>query len=207
MGQLSLKLLILLLLVCSCATEQRALRRARKHWSAIQAELMRHPSIADSLNLIRRDTIYAHAIRDSAVVVNDSTVWGDDFFISVDSIAADVVAAPLHEKAKPVTRLQKKICPEIDKDSTYIIPVTYRATLKDVKYYIPVRIAAKVKDGRITLVVDGKDVKMPDPEVVRSIVFKPVKPVFYRDQWFWVAVMLLVMLLTTLWGLAVRSRK
>lgn len=198
-----MRTIAILFLLCSCSSPQRSLLKVKKYWGKIETELLKHPEIADSINMVKRDTVFVEKTVTTLEAKNDSTVWDDIFFHEVDTLAKAVTEAKPEEKAKPVAKLQRLICPELVKDSTYHVRVYNSA----ISIYVPVHLQVKAKDGKIRIGIVTGDVKVPDPRVIKSIEFKPVHPQFYRDQWFWVAVMLLVMLLTTLWGLATRSRK
>lgn len=184
--------IILCFLLSACNPQQRALKSAKKHWGSIQELLMKYPELADTLELVRRDTIRLEGFQDTVMVVNDASVWGEDFFKDVDTLAKEVVKNPA--QPLPVTRLQKRICPELVKDTTYHIAV-YNAAIKRL---IPIHIKVRVKDGKAGFSVLAADVKIPDPEIVKQLEFKPVQPKFYRDQWFWVTVTLALLLVLSL---------
>lgn len=175
----------LLLMACN------PLKSAKKHWTAIQDLLLKYPELADTLELIKRDTIRLQGFRDSVAVVNDSTVWGDDFFREVDTLASNVVKAPESKKAAPVTKLQRKLCPELERDTTYHIKV-YNSVLTR---HIPIQIHVHVKDGKASFSILADNVQIPEQNVIKSVEFKPIAPAFYRDKWFWLAVAMFLLVL------------
>lgn len=179
------RVLILLLVCCSCASP---LIKVKKHWDAIQVELLKHPELADSLQLIRHDTLRVSGFKDEEVVTDDSTVWRADFLSEADTLAWDVINAPARSKAVPVTKLQHFICPTLTKDSVYHIHV-FNSKLS---YWIPVRLSVKVNGGNIRILVSSEDVKIPEPQVEKVLEFKSAKTVFYKDTWFWALVIIAI---------------
>ncbi len=182
-----LVMMAIVLLFGACASP---LIKAKRHWNKIEEILLKHPEIADSLALVKHDTVRVKGFTDHTEVVNDSTVWNEDFFASVDTLAEAITKADHGKKAAPVTKLQQRICPSLTKDSTYHVKV-YNS---DVSMWVPVHLAVKAKDGKITIDILTEDLRIPDPQIIKSVEFKSLKPKFYADQWFWVAVMLFVVL-------------
>lgn len=162
-----------------------AIVRVKRHWNKIQEELLKHPELADSLNLVKHDTVRVKGFEDRFEERNDSTSWDTDFFAAVDTLVHDVIVA--EKKALPVTRLQHKICPTIKKDSVYHIKI-YNS---DISLWVPILLEVRSDGSKISIKIKADDVKMPDPQIIKSLEFKPVAPKFYLDQWFWAFVITL----------------
>ena len=180
-------LIIVLFILTSCASP---LIKAKRHWDAIKELMLKHPELADSLELVHRDTLRSEGFKDKTIAVNDSSVWDEDFFASVDTSAWEIIRADDGKKAAPVTKLQTKICPAIDKDSTYHVRV-YNSKLT---LWVPIHLAVKAKNGKITIDIMSDNIKIPEPTVTKTLEFRSVKPKFYADQWFWLFILLVAIL-------------
>jgi hypothetical protein len=176
---------ILLLIASGCVSP---LIKVKRHWNAIQEELLKHPELADSLQLVKHDTIRSEPFVDRFVSVNDSATWDSSLFGEVDSLAAVIIKAPEEKKAVPLTKLQTVICPSLTKDSVYHVKV-YNSKLT---LWIPIHLSVNVKNGKINIWISGDAIKVPEPTVTKSLEFKSVKPKFYADQWFWMFVIITV---------------
>jgi len=168
--------------------------KAKRHWDAIEEILLKHPEIADSLNIIRHDTLRTDGFKDEVMVINDSSVWDQDFFVEADSLAKEVTRAKISAKAKPLTKLQTLICPALDKDSVYHVRV-YNSKLS---IWIPIHLSVHAGKGKIAIDILSEDVQIPEPQTIKTLEFKAVKPKFFYDQWFWLTAILLLLWVGTI---------
>lgn len=175
----------------------RAITRAKKHWDKIQEELLKHPEIADSLQLVRHDTIKVDALAvhiEPKTDVADSALWDSAFFGEVDSLVDNVVKAKEPEKPKAVVKLQDRICPTLNYNENHMLKV-YNSKLT---MWVPIRVNVQAKGGKLSVDINTDPIKMPEPQVIKSIEFKAVETHFLKDMWFWVSMALLLILVAFL---------
>lgn len=150
-------------------------RQLSKNWDKIQKAIKDHPEWADSLKLVKHDTIHSVALRDTIIYVsNDPGQWDPTMFGQVDSVAEEVVKAPIKDKPKPTRRLQEIICPKAAKDTIYHL-MLYNS---EIKLYIPIRISIKSDGGKLSADIDAQAVKMPEPKTQTQVLIKPTNPIW-----------------------------
>lgn len=116
-----------------------------------------HGAKADSMITIKHDTLYIDKIHDRIVNVTQIDT------VRLEALCPEV-KTPVQKKA-----LQKAVCPEVSKDTTY----TLYAKIQGKKYPIGIHIKASSIDGTASLQVDSKDLEIPFIKEVSSVNLEP----------------------------------
>lgn len=116
-----------------------------------------HGAKADLMNTIKHDTLYIDKIHDRIVNVTKIDT------VKLEALCPEVKTL-IQKKA-----LQKAVCPEVSKDTTY----TLYAKIQGKKYPIGIHIKASSIDGIASLQVDSKDLEIPFIKEVDSVNLEP----------------------------------
>ncbi len=189
-------LLVLIIILGGCSPYSRV----SKYWDKIQKEVRLHPELVDSLKLVRHDTIKSVVFMDRVISENDAGSWSFEEFSKVDSAAVQEVKAKGSEKIIKAKRLQDIICPDLTRDSTYHLKL-YN---KRVTLYVPIHLSVFAKGGKLEIRIMSDSVQMPDPSIITQVEIRSPVRHFYTDQWFWTALVLLILLTLVLVQLARR---
>lgn len=186
-----MRILIVLisLLTLSCSPP---IIQVKRHWDKIQELVLKHPELADSLGIVKRDTLRSDSIQTRIAVTSDPGSWDSSMFGEVDSLVREIVVLKTDTvyKIKTIVKLQGRICPDIQKDSTYHLKV-YNS---QISLWIPIHLTVKAHGGALSIDIMAEAVQIPEPHTTTEVQFKSEKQVFYKDQWFWMFSGLIVLL-------------
>lgn len=151
--KLRLTLLILSALLFTSCGSNFYLKRAKLN----TLKAIAHGAKIDSLKTIKHDTLYLDKIHDRIVNVTRIDT------LKLKELCPEVKTS-IQKKA-----LQKAVCPEVSKDTTY----TLYAKIQGKKYPIGIHIKASSIDGTASLQVDSKDLEIPFIKEVNSVNLQP----------------------------------
>ncbi len=193
-----LKLTLFALFVMSCATpQQKAFKSASKSLANIQRLVNKYPELIDTLRLIYHDTIRVETARVSLDDNGANAFMWDSVTVSSNTALADsVVKSTGIKKPGALSRLQVAICPSVERDTTTFIKVFNNTVTR----LVPIHISVRAKGSYLHVDVFTDEVKIPDNRVEKIATLNEVAPSFYKDQYFWIAVALLAILLLTLFS-------
>lgn len=142
---------LILLVFSSCSAGWHA-RQAVKHLNKAVAM----GANVDTIRQVKRDTVRSVEVRDSIryVAVVDTSALAQ---LCGELLRVDTVKVPTTSKRLIVQRIQEKVCPQIDLDSTYSIPFQWMG--KD--YHLPVRVRIRGDGAGVDYNFDAGKVDIP----------------------------------------------
>lgn len=175
----------ILLAVSGCSERlqsNRALRKIKTAHEKIQKLLAEYPTLVDSVSIVKRDTLFITKPAVTVAANNDVDTWDFEMLANVDSTAHALTVAT--DKRPPAKRLQQKICPRINKDTTIYVRV--KNSVLD--YRVPVNFSVVAAGGKITVQTNAVDLHIPENTPLPEAVFKAPQRPLLSNLWFWVAV-------------------
>jgi hypothetical protein len=149
---------LILLVFSSCSAGWHA-RQAVKHLN----KAIEKGADVDTIRQVKRDTVRSVEVRDSIryVPVVDTSALAK---LCGELLRVDTVKVKVPDKSESmpakrliVQRIQKKVCPQIDLDSTYSIPFQWMG--KD--YHLPVRVRIHGDGSGVDYNFDAGNVDIP----------------------------------------------
>lgn len=134
------KFIIIAILLCSCQSGYY-LRRAKVNTLRAIANGAKIDSVTQSVH----DTLYIDPIHDKVTNVTKVDT------VKLKTICPEVTTRP------QIKSLQKIVCPEVTKDTTY----AFNVNVQGKKYHVGIHIVASSIDGATSLQVDSKDLDIP----------------------------------------------
>jgi len=200
--------LIIIPLALSACAGQRAYNKAVRNLSRLQAVLQKHPELADTLQLVVKDTVRISPLQSDIVVdrVVDSAMVDAlarelcDRLRAAERPAIDTATDPPGEQIFTARkRLIKAACPPMKLDTMLMIRVYNKTFDREV----PMGLSIETVAGRLMVTTMVKAVNIPD-EKFKTVVQISRIP-FYSDVWFYVSLGLAA-LLVIVFVSAVRRR-
>ena len=186
-----LYLLAILCLGCSSAN------RIKRSWNKIQRELEANPGLADSLRIVDHDTIRTERVVDSLVykpVIDEALV---------DSLARALCETlKSNDPASIAPQIRRRLattgCPEVAKDTTYMVKITYMGITSE----IPIRLNVRLHNGELKLSILATEIEIPTRHTNLKIDVKNDAIPVWRNPWFWSVVgIILILILLIVWRL------
>lgn len=176
-------------LLSSCA-ERIAYNKIKRNWARIENTLKEHPQLADSIGIMKTQTITALEFRDSLVYKPTLDTTAIDSLAGLLYIAKKTAAL---DKMKPPQIREKLIratCPEVMIDSTF--EVKFRVDDDTIKFPLQVLFSSKT----------GVQIHLPKTswEIAHKateIKFNEPENKFFASGWFWAFVAMCVFWLLT----------
>lgn len=134
------KFIVIAILLFSCQSGYY-LRRAKINTLKAIANGAKIDSVTTSVH----DTLYINPIHDKVTNVTKVDT------VKLKTLCPEVITRP------QIKQLQKIVCPEITKDTTY----TFNVNVQGKKYHVGIHIVASSIDGATSLQVDSKDLDIP----------------------------------------------
>jgi hypothetical protein len=156
-----------------------------------------HPELADTFKLVRVDTFKTVTFRDS--VSTEVTV--DSALVKVtDSLATELIAAPVESKPEVIVRIQERVCPDYKKNTTYRIKVFNSR----ITFWIPLNISVLAKGGRLDVTVSSDSIRIPERQVHTEVRFTPNS---MNDFWKYLAIVSTTLLVLVIAIILIRFKK